>query len=101
MRRFALVLFLVLGTSLVGCRAVEPASEQECKMAVDHIMTLLAEKEAGSGLGGRLLDLAATGAGKLTGDYQKMVRKCVAEMSRADVACILKADSAGDLDECK
>jgi len=99
MKRFVLMAALVLGIS--ACKNIEPASERECKMAVDHIMTLLAEKEAGSGLGGRLLDLAATGAGKLTGDYQKMVRKCVAEMSRADVACILKADTVKQFDECK
>ena len=73
-------------------------------MAIDHAFDLYAKKEIGETGYGLVARAASVGGKYLTkamGDYQDAVGKCVSNSSKADVACVLNANSVEELKKCK
>lgn len=104
MKRQAVAFALALVVSGVGmtagCSHFEAASKEECEQAVKHMIRVLAKDEAGDGVVGRLLGVAANAAVSITGDGDEAVSKCMGSASRADVQCILRSDTAADIEKC-
>ena len=85
---------------LAGCdRFLEP-SREECEMSIRHAVRIKARVAVDSPLAAQLLGSAINLRKSISGDREEAINTCIAKSTRAQVMCVLGAQSSRELQEC-
>ena len=86
--------------ALGGCK--DAANKEDCGMAYDHIMRLKMRHEVGNDTLGGLLGQGLSAVSGISGLRDEAIAKCIAnETTKAQVRCVLGADTIGEAQACR
>lgn len=92
---------LPAATLFLGCDYWTPATQQDCEAVADQYLEVTTRGEgADSPLGALAKHVLATKAAELTGDKDRIIRKCQAVLSKRQARCAILASTAEEMRAC-
>jgi len=102
-RMVLLFVALLFVFAFPSCKRFQSATRDECQLAVSHILKINARGDTGKtgyGIAARLTAIGGKILAMATGDYDEAVAKCVLNCNKADIVCILNANTKEELKKC-